>query len=260
MCPPPLPPLHDLFAEFSFASSFLLVACSSLFSGIPVPEATPISEAEWLNLLDSPDRDAKASDLARGLDNVTLEEYSTAPSGPTPLLPGLLAAVDTAFSNLPSLEASFRPSAPPTSTSQKNPRKRVPSWKTLRKLCDVAASRPALVERMRERVEAILQRPGPTLLDSDGTWLIVLFEVCSIAKYDEGKEMCLITVDFVQSPVFTAKATPDPEVRHRLQARLIGLSVQHDVFFFRYGALPCADPVLLISECPACQIRSTTPW
>ncbi|GAA5960048.1 hypothetical protein JCM8115_004510 [Rhodotorula mucilaginosa] len=169
--------------------------------GVPVPQATPISEAEWLNLLDSPDRDPEAaSDLAQGLDDVTLEDYSTTPSGAPSRLPDLLTAVDTAFSNLPSLEASFRPSSS-TSTGQKNPRKRVPSWKTLRQLSDAATSRPAVVERMRERVEAILQRPGPSLLDSDGTWLIVLFE----------------------NPVFTATAAPDSEARHRLQARLIGL-------------------------------------
>ena len=198
-CVLPLPPLHDLLAEFSFASSILLVACSSPFSGVPVPEATPISEAEWLNLLDLPARNPKTSDLAQGLDNVTLEDCSTTAPDPIPLLPDLLAAVDTAFSNLPSLEASFRPSAPPTSTSQKNPRKRVPSWKTLRRLCDVAASRPALVDRLRERIEAILQRPGPTLLDSDGTWLIVLFEVRSTVKHHEGEDMCLTTLCRTQS-------------------------------------------------------------
>lgn len=199
MCPPPLPPLHDLLAEFSFASFILLVVCSSLFSGVPVPEATPISEAEWLNLLDSPGRDAKASDLAQELDDVTLDDCSTTPSGTPLLLPGLLAAVDTAFSNLPSLESSFRTSSPPTSMSQQTPRKRLPSWRTLRRLCDVTASRPAVVDRMRERVEAILQRPGPTLLDSDGTWLIALFEVRYTARYDEGVYMSLITVDLCRT-------------------------------------------------------------
>lgn len=199
MCPPPSPSLRFTTISLSppLLPFILLVACSSLFSGVPVPQATPISEAEWLNLLDSPGRDPEAaSDLAQGLDDVTLDDYSTTPSGAPSRLPDLLTAVDTAFSNLPSLEASFRPSSS-TSTGQKSPRKRVPSWKTLRQLCDTATSRPAVVERMRERVEAILQRPGPTLLDSDGTWLIVLFEVRPTAKHDKEKQMCLTTVDFV---------------------------------------------------------------
>lgn len=198
MCPPSS---VENYRFATFLLSFPLScwdACCSLFSGVPVPKATPVSEAEWLNLLDSPGRDAKASDLAQGLDDVTLDDCSPTPSGTSLRLPGLLAAVDTAFSNLPSLEASFRPSSP-TSTGQNTPRKRVPSWTTLRRLCDVAAGRPALVERMRERVEAILQRPGPTLLDSDGTWLIALFEVGSTARYDDGRYVCLITVDLCRT-------------------------------------------------------------
>ncbi|GAA5873156.1 hypothetical protein JCM3774_000067 [Rhodotorula dairenensis] len=161
--------------------------------GVPVPKATPVSEEDWFGSLGPPGRTAGSAELAQRLDSVHI-----APPRAGALL-GLLEAIDAAFANLPSVEASFRSRAP--DTTGKTPRRRVPTWQTLRYVYDVATDRPAVLDKLRDRVDAVLLRPGPTLLDSDGTWLIALFEC----------------------PIFTARVTPDPEVRRRLQARFIGL-------------------------------------
>ncbi|GAA5981179.1 hypothetical protein JCM10908_004009 [Rhodotorula pacifica] len=168
--------------------------------GVPVPKATPVTETELLDLLDpsDPSNPTATAHLTHRLDDVALEDAPV--SARASQSRSLLDVIDTAYSNLPSLEASFRPATSIAGTG-KTARKRLPTWQTLRRLHDAVADRPAVLERLREGVAAILKRPGPTLLDSDGAWLITLFEC----------------------PIFTARATPDPDVRHQLQARFIGL-------------------------------------
>lgn len=110
------------------------------------------------------------AELAHRLGALELESPSSSDDDPEDTL---LALVATAFDNLPSLEGSFRPAQ----SSSSAPSARLPRRETLAALYDLARVRPAALNLLRGQVDALLRRPGPTLLASDGAWLVALFEV-----------------------------------------------------------------------------------
>ncbi|GAA6046592.1 hypothetical protein JCM3770_006226 [Rhodotorula araucariae] len=160
--------------------------------GTPVPVATPVSEACVLDLVER----FSEHQLAQRLNAVHLSSSAVEiHDDPEELL---LTLVATAFDNLPSLEASFRPSQPASSPSSS----RLPRLTTLTALYNLVKVRPAALDLLRGQIESLLRRPGPTLHDSDGTWLVALFEC----------------------PIFLPSFTPDQELRRALLARLIGIT------------------------------------
>lgn len=243
-------------AETPLASARSRLATTGFFSpGVPVPEATPVTEQDWLALLGPATRDTGTAELAQHLDRVHIvQTAASARAGP---LPGLLEAIDSAFANLPSVEASFRPPVPETAGQTR--RRRVPTWQTVRHVYDVVTERPAAVENLRERVDAVLQRPGPTLLDSDGTWLITLFEVRLNLRSCDMTLKSMPDCGMAQCPVFTARVTPDPPVRHRLQARLIGLYISPVTVSPGRSTSSSTSPLPGSAESLTSQTRCITP-
>ncbi|TNY21652.1 Proteophosphoglycan ppg4 [Rhodotorula diobovata] len=165
--------------------------------GTPVPDATPVTEAQVLDLVRrfAERRTETDAELAHRLGALELESPSSSDDDPEDTL---LALVATAFDNLPSLEGSFRPAQ----SSSSAPSARLPRRETLAALYDLARVRPAALNLLRGQVDALLRRPGPTLLASDGAWLVALFEC----------------------PVCLPAYTPDPEERRKLLSRLIGIA------------------------------------
>ncbi|GAA6022166.1 hypothetical protein JCM10207_003931 [Rhodosporidiobolus poonsookiae] len=166
---------------------------------VPPTEATPVSEAQFLALVARFEQHELETDeqLARRLADVELgastSTFSADDDDPEDLL---VAYLVSAFNNLPSLEGSFRP---PAITEAAEPP--LPSLETLNKVYDLVKVRPAAMEVLRGMVEGILRRPGPTLEESDGAWLIALIEC----------------------PAFLPDFTPDPEQRRWLLSHYIGL-------------------------------------
>ncbi|GAA6035922.1 hypothetical protein JCM8097_005167 [Rhodosporidiobolus ruineniae] len=172
------------------------------------PDATPISETQFLSVVDRLRARAVETDeqLARRLAGIELGDPALLNEGgegeededdPEDLL---VAYLVTAFNNLPSIDASFRPSFSSSSSSEPS-RPARPTLSTLRAVYDLVKLRPAALEILRSQVEAVLRRPGPTLAEGDGGWMIVLLE----------------------SPVFSADFNPDSIQRRWLTSRLIGL-------------------------------------
>ncbi|GAA5898192.1 hypothetical protein JCM8208_000178 [Rhodotorula glutinis] len=161
--------------------------------GTPVPDATPVTEAQVLALVDrlAARHSETDHDLAHRLGALELASANDDPEDT------LLALVATAFDNLPSLEASFRPAPGPSSSSS-----RLPRHATLVALYDLVRHRPVALDLLRGQVDSLLRRPGSTLLDSDGAWLVSLFEC----------------------PVFLPECTPNPDERRELLSRLIGIA------------------------------------
>ncbi|GEM06098.1 E3 ubiquitin-protein ligase HECTD2 [Rhodotorula toruloides] len=106
----------------------------------------------------------------------------------------LLAHLATAFTNLSSLDASFRP-------TRSNSAPNLPQYSTISRLYELIRLRPAVLEVLRDQVDAILRRPGPTLAEGDGGWVVALMEC----------------------PIFLADFTVEAETRRSLQSRFIGL-------------------------------------
>ncbi|GAA5925096.1 hypothetical protein JCM3775_006364 [Rhodotorula graminis] len=170
--------------------------------GTPVPDATAVTEAQVLDLVERlASRHSEIDhDLAHRLGALEL----AAPDDDRQDDPEdtLLALVATAFDNLPSLEASFRPAPGPSTTPSPSRRSRLPRHDTLVALYDLVRHRPVALDLLRGQVDSLLRRPGPTLLDSDGAWLVSLFEC----------------------PVFLPECTPNPDERRELLSRLIGIT------------------------------------
>ncbi|GAA5837163.1 hypothetical protein JCM9279_005604 [Rhodotorula babjevae] len=166
--------------------------------GTPVPDATPVTEAQVLALVDRLDSRHSETDhdLAHRLG--ALELASPDDDRQDDPEDTLLALVATAFDNLPSLEASFRPAPGPSTSSSP----RLPRHSTLVALYDLVRHRPVALDLLRGQVDSLLRRPGPTLLDSDGAWLVSLFEC----------------------PIFLPECTPNPDERRELLSRLIGVA------------------------------------
>ncbi|GAA5856174.1 hypothetical protein JCM8547_000803 [Rhodosporidiobolus lusitaniae] len=176
-------------------------------------ESTPVSEAQFLALLARFERRATETDEELALRLHALEVSGTAEDAaeeeddPEDVL---VAYLVSAFNNLPSIEASFRPSSPfpveqggiaSPSPSPSRSTDGLPKQEILSKVYDLVKRKPAAMEVLRAQIEAVLRRPGPTVLESDGGWLITLFE----------------------SPVFSSDFTPDPTQRRWLLAHFIGL-------------------------------------
>lgn len=142
---------------------------------MPVPEATPATEEAILPLIER--LEARQIDLTGQIGALDLNQCESRHDGdnddPEDLF---LAQLSTAFSHLPSLNASFRPTR---STSASN----LPRYSTLSRLYELAKLRPAALEVLRDQVEAIIQRPGPTLAEGDGGWVIALIEVSVVAPF-----------------------------------------------------------------------------
>lgn len=171
-----------------------------------MPPANPVSEHRLLELLDRIEAEAPGvPQLSAQLDRIDLQSKATVVDPEE----ALLDAIETAFADLPSLEASFRPAGAVTSGYTKS-RRRLPSRTVLRRLHRLAKLRPAVADQLRTSIERLLRRPGPTLLDSDGGWLISLFE----------------------APVFVGDPAGSAEARHALLARFIGLCVTCPQRFF----------------------------
>ncbi|GJN92174.1 hypothetical protein Rhopal_005204-T1 [Rhodotorula paludigena] len=136
--------------------------------GTPVPDATPVTEEQILALVESfrARRNETDEELAQRLSQVELgSSCAEHDDDPEDLL---LAFIATAFDNLPSLDASFRSFQPSLPLA-------VPSYSTLSAFYDVVKNRPIALDLLRGQVDAILRRPGPTLLQSSA-WLISLIE------------------------------------------------------------------------------------
>ncbi|BGP04499.1 Putative E3 ubiquitin-protein ligase [Rhodotorula toruloides] len=164
--------------------------------GVPVPDATPETEDEMLRTIERLEARQRGAedDLVGRLSAVGLSgslQHGNDEDDPEDLL---LAQLATAFTNLPSLDASFRRTR---STSHSN----LPQQSTLSRLYELVKLRPAALKVLRDQVDAILRRPGPTLAEGDGGWVIALIEC----------------------PIFLADFTVEAETRRSLQSRFIGL-------------------------------------
>lgn len=140
--------------------------------GVPVPDATPETEDEMLRTIERLEARQRGAedDLVGRLSAVGLSgslQHGNDEDDPEDLL---LAQLATAFTNLPSLDASFRRTR---STSHSN----LPQQSTLSRLYELVKLRPAALKVLRDQVDAILRRPGPTLAEGDGGWVIALIEV-----------------------------------------------------------------------------------
>ncbi|GAA5828232.1 hypothetical protein JCM11251_002647 [Rhodosporidiobolus azoricus] len=166
--------------------------------GVPAAEATPVTEEQFLSLLSRFEaRQAETDEqLARRLAALEVGESGDGEGveddDPEDLL---LAYLVSAFDNLPSINASFRPTQS-TSTALSLPR-----YEVLSKFYALVRERPAAMDVLRGQVEGVLRRPGVTLLDGDGGWVITLIEC----------------------PIFLPDFTPDPSLRRSLLSRFIGL-------------------------------------
>ncbi|BGP44507.1 Putative E3 ubiquitin-protein ligase [Rhodotorula kratochvilovae] len=134
-------------------------------------EATPISEAQVLELVErfAARRAETDEELVRRLGAVGLSSSDTDTHDDVEDL--LLALIATAFDNLPTLY-------------------------------DLVKIRPVALDLLRGQIDSLLRRPGPTLLNSDGSWLVSLYEC----------------------PIFLPDFTPDPEQRRGMLSRLIGIT------------------------------------
>ncbi|GAA5922366.1 hypothetical protein JCM1841_003085 [Sporobolomyces salmonicolor] len=174
------------------------------------PDSTPVSEEQLLKLaerLRPPDDDSDEAFAKRLAQLELARSKSSSADGingvedvddPEDLL---LAYLSSAYENLASIDASFRP----TSTlSSHNPYSRPPALPSLSKLStlyDLVKLRPLAMDLLRGQVEAVLRRPGASLLETDGAWAITLLEC----------------------PVFLSDYTTEVEQRRWLVSRLLGL-------------------------------------
>lgn len=101
----------------------------------------------------------------------------------------LLLYID-AFRSICNLEASFR-------DSQGQP----PTLSTLTLFYDLVTASPRALVALRRHVDALLRRPGSSLQDSDGGWVLILLEC----------------------PLLLSKWTPDATARLWLVSRLVGV-------------------------------------
>lgn len=151
----------------------------------------------------------------------------------------LLDSIRRAFSSLPSLEASFRraPAPPSSSPAPTTLQHRLPTIETLATFYGLIKSRPKAMELLRGEVERLLERPGETIWDGNGGWVVSLLEVSSSAfgeansrsssgfagtwggSEHDGADL----PRYQQCPIWWSDYTPDQERRHRLVARFIGL-------------------------------------
>jgi hypothetical protein len=147
------------------------LSAGSLQPAPPPVNPTPVTEDEVLHLarrLSTP-ASCGSADLSSQLSSLALNSTTTS-DDPESLL---LAYIRTAFSNLESIEKSFRPASTPLPPATSP----LPTFKTITIFYDLVKARPKALNTLREHVEAILRRPGPSLLEGDGGWVVVLFEV-----------------------------------------------------------------------------------
>ncbi|GAA5972605.1 hypothetical protein JCM11641_002933 [Rhodosporidiobolus odoratus] len=173
----------------------------------PVFEATPITAAQIDKLAQRLKSRVEDTDqqLARRLAGIDVDNTSIEANSEDEPEGLLLAYLVSAFDNLPSLEASFRPAEFAASPSSPPKSPATPQrLETLTTFYELVKARPAALDLLRGQVEAILWRPGVTILESDGGWLITLLED-------------------VQCPVFLADVTPDPQKRRHLLSRFVGI-------------------------------------
>ncbi|GAA5907558.1 hypothetical protein JCM6882_004407 [Rhodosporidiobolus microsporus] len=172
--------------------------------GIPPAEPTPVSEAQFLALLARFEARQSETDeqLARRLAALEVDDAAQGvqddDDDPEDVL---LAYLVSAFDNLPSIDASFRASPAASPSLSPPPVAPLPRFDTLDKVYALVKDRPAAMDVLRSQVEGVLRRPGVTLLDGDGGWIVTLLEC----------------------PIFLSDFTPDPALRRNLLSRFIGL-------------------------------------